>query len=118
MPPRIDSAATCASPCPKACGMISRNAAPSSVPIANETSIGIQLARRYSENAASAADSVPPAKLAARIQPSVMGLGILREPDQRGHSGRRAVPAVRVEADRVRVGAEVAAVDAFHAGAL
>src|SRR5688572_3113099 len=75
MPPRIATPASRALPFSKACGMISRKAAPSSAPIANDTSIGIQDARRVSANAAAAAESVPPATLAARIQPRVMGGG-------------------------------------------
>ena len=58
--------------------MISRNAAPSSAPMANDTSIGTQVARSASDAAARPAESVPPATLAARIQASVMGGWILR----------------------------------------
>ena len=46
--------------------------------MANDTSIGIQLARRSMDTAASPTESAPPTTLAARIHPSVMGVGILR----------------------------------------
>ena len=70
--------AWCVSPFAKASGMISRKAAPSSAPMAKDTSIGIQVARTVNAMAARPADSVPPATLAARIQASVMGVWILR----------------------------------------
>src|SRR5688500_16275952 len=115
MPPRMAIAAWCGSPRAKAWGMTSRKAAPSSAPMANDTSIGTQLARTVSESAARPADRVPPATLAARIQPSVMGVGILREPDQRGHAAGAAVAAIGIEPLRVGVGAETAAEDPVHA---
>src|SRR6185503_808245 len=80
---------------------------------------------------ASPAESVPPATLAARIQASVTELRLsrgeiqgwkfrgcdstLREPDQRRHAAGGAVAAIRVEALRIRIGAQPAAVDALDA---
>src|SRR4051812_28709474 len=124
IPPRMAAAASCALPRSNACGITSRKAAPSSAPIAKETSVDTQLARRSSENAASPAESVPPTKLAARIQPSVsvMGPGILlgqpsersREPHIGGHAAAGAVAPVGIEALRIRVRAVAAAEDALH----
>src|SRR4051812_27561293 len=64
-----------------------------------------------SESDASAAESVPPARLAARIQPSVMGLEILREPDQCSHALARLVATEGEETFRVRVSTKPAAMD-------
>src|SRR5262245_18630540 len=114
MPPRIAAAAWCGVPFANASGITPRNAAPSSAPIAYETSIGTHVERSLSANAARPAESVPPAKLAARIQPSVIGGGILRrEPDERCHALLGLVPAIGEEPLRVGVSAEIAAVDAF-----
>src|SRR6185369_15433467 len=125
MPPRMAAAASCALPRSNACGITSRNAAPSSAPIANETRVDTQLARRSSANAASPAESVPPTKLAARIQPSVMlmGAGILlgepaersREPYERRHTTVGAVAPVGIEPLRLRIRAVASAEDALHA---
>src|SRR3954468_22653964 len=118
IPPRIAAAASCALPRSNACGMTSRKAAPSSAPIAKETSVDTQLARRSSANAASPAESVPPTKLAARIQPSVsvMGPGILLgQPYERGHAAGGAVAPVGIEPLRIGVGAVATAEDALHA---
>src|SRR6266850_146257 len=115
MPPRIDIAAVWALPTSKACGMTSRNAAPSSAPMAKDTSIGNQLARKASAHAASPTDSVPPATLAAGIQPSVMGLAILREPDQGRHAAGGAFAAVGEEALRLRIRAKPAAMNVLDA---
>src|SRR5262249_12408813 len=97
---------------------------PRSAPIANDTSVETQLARSSSANAASPAESVPPTKLAARIQPSVMvmGRGILlgqpaersREPYIRGHAPTRAVAPLGKEAQRIEIGAVAPAKDALH----
>src|ERR1044071_791449 len=95
----------------------SRKAAPSSAPIAKDTRIGTQLARKSSEKAASPADSVPPTKLAARIQPSVTVMGaaiLLGQPYERGHATASAVPPVRIKAFRLRVGAVASPEDALH----
>jgi hypothetical protein len=46
--------------------------------MANDTSIGTHVARNASDAAASPAERVPPATLAAMIQPRVMGGRILR----------------------------------------
>src|SRR5687767_5047434 len=113
MPPRMENATWCAWPSSKACGMISRNAAPSSAPIAKDTSIGIQLARKVSARAARPAESVPPATLAARIHASVMGVddSTLGQPDERRHARPAAVAPIRKEALAFRVGTKPAAAD-------
>ena len=58
-----------------------------------DTSIGTQLARTASDAAARPALSVPPPR-ATRIQPSVMGASILRQPYERTHAARRAVAPI------------------------
>src|SRR6267142_235070 len=55
------------------------------------------------------------AELAARIQPSVTGLVILREPDCGSHARLTAVATIRKEALALGVGAIAAAVDTPHA---
>src|ERR1700687_4618650 len=118
IPPRIAIAACCDWPFSNACGMTSRKAAPRSAPIAYDTSIGTHAARIASATEASAADSVPPAMLAARIHPRVIAVEILREPDQRGHALGPPIAPEGVEPLRVGVGAKAAAVDARHAASL
>src|SRR3990172_12398297 len=66
--------------------------------MANDTSIGIQDRRTRSATAAAPADSMPPATLAAMIQPRVMGAWILRQPDHRSHARHGPIPAPRVKA--------------------
>src|SRR5712664_3100857 len=118
IPPRMPPAAARVSPFENASGMTLRNAAPSSAPMAYETSVDTQEARRASEKAARPADSVPPTKLATRIQPRVMGAAILREPDGGRHARCRAVAAIGKEAFGVGIGAQAATIDTAHASTL
>src|SRR5262249_28800875 len=103
-----------------ACGMTSRNAAPSSAPMAYDTSIGIHELRTASASAAAAAERIPPAMLAMTIQASAdMGARLyartLGQPDGGRHALHRLVPAVGEEAILPRVRAEAAAADARYA---
>src|SRR5258706_11362624 len=100
--------------------MPSRNAAPSSAPIANETSIGTQDARSNSANAAAPTDSAPPARLAATIQPRVIGslyADESLEPRERSHALARSIAAERKELLTITVGALRPAEDPRNSGA-
>jgi hypothetical protein len=63
--------------------------------MANDTSIGTQVARSASEAAARPAERVPPATLAATIQASVMGAWILCYARQMSAAMRALVPSRR-----------------------
>src|SRR5258706_1889743 len=119
MPPRMAVAAWCGSPASKAWGMTSRNAAPSSAPIAYDTSIGTHAARSSSAIEAMPAESAPPAMLATTIQPRVIemthaswGGRILREPHHGGHARARSLAPEGEEALLFGIGAEIPAIDA------
>src|SRR3974377_2132054 len=117
MPARIAAATRRGSACSKACGITSRNAAPSSAPMAYDTSAWIHAARKNSDSAAAQTESAPPAMLATTIHPRTgIGAGIiLRQPDRRGHAFRRLLSPVGIEPRRVRGRAKAAAADALHA---
>src|SRR4051812_10983673 len=110
MPARIVSAAACGLERSKACGITSRNAAPSSAPIAYDTSIGTHAARTVSANApARLTESRPPASVAATIQASVMHSvqgfegARLYPPDACRHALHRLVAPEREKIQRLRI---------------
>src|SRR4051812_35345820 len=112
MPARMVSAAACGLERSNACGITSRNAAPSNAPIAYDTSIGTHAARTVSANApARLTESRPPASVAATIQASVMHSvqgsegARLYPPDACGHALHRLVTPEREEISRLRISA-------------